>query len=268
MFLEASTYVERSDAVSSGIAISMLQDSVELYLWTLIKEKDVPATEQDGFVSYIKILPKKGYKIPNIAKLQELNKARVGFKHYGNLPDPSEAVKHQTNVEDFLRKAMKEHFDVNFDDLSLIDLVADKTVRDQLRVAEAKINTGNYDEAADELAKARTMTFALMHKYIPSVDSHGLRETDRTLNAISGNRGIKSFAYLSEYLSVLREAALVAMFRLPHEEYKFLRSSLPSAGQAGAGNWYVYRHGSYTEAVCRRALACIVSICQRLEAGP
>jgi len=254
--------------MSAGIAISMLQDSAELYLWTLIKKRNVPAKDQAGFVANLESLQKAGVSIPNAAKLLELNKARVGFKHYGNLPAPTEARKHHTYVEDFLRQAMLEQFKVSFDDLSLVDLIADNAIRDQLRIAEAKIAAANYPEAADELAKAKTMTFGRMQKYLPKVDSK-LRDTDRMLNAINGVHGANSFAYLTEYLGALREAALVAMLQLPLEDYAFLRNSLPSALQTMAGNWYLTRtRFSYTEVECRRALTCIVNLCQKLESRP
>lgn len=265
LFLEAATYVDRGDPVAAGVAISLLQDATELYVWTLIKERNITVKDQAGFVSNFETLQKAGLAMPYAAKLLELNRARVGFKHYGNLPAPAEAGKHQTYVEDSLRQAMQDHFGVRFDDLSLVDLVADPAIRDQLRSAETHIAAGEFAEAADDLAKAKTLTFGQMQKYLPKVDSR-LRDTDRMLNMIDGVRGANSFAYLTEYLGSLREASLVAMLQLPLDDYAFLRNSLPSASQAIAGNWFVNRsRSSYTEAECRRALTSIVNLCQRLQ---
>ena len=79
LYLEASSFAVRHDAVSSGIAISMFQDAIELYIWTLIKERNLSAKDQAGLVSHIECLQKASINIPNAAKLLELNKARVGF---------------------------------------------------------------------------------------------------------------------------------------------------------------------------------------------
>ncbi|MBI5774402.1 MAG: hypothetical protein HZA89_11750 [Verrucomicrobia bacterium] len=268
LYIEASSYAERADPVSCGIAISMLQDSAELYVWTLIKERNIPVKDQAGFASNIEVLQKNGLAVPNAAKLQELNKARVGFKHYGNLPAPGEALKFQTYVEDFLRLAMQEHFGVKFDELSLVDLVVDQEIQNHLRTAETKIKHICFVEAADELAKAKTLVFARMQKYLPVIDS-SLRDTDRILNTIKSVHGINSFAYITMYLGLLREASLVAILRLSLEDYTFLRNSLPSAFQFGSGEWQISRNRiKYTEAECRRALLCIVNLCQRLETAP
>ena len=265
IFLEAAVYVDRSDPVSSGMAISVLQDCVELYVWTVIKARSITAKETASFVSNLEALQKANILIPEAAKLLELNKARVGFKHYGNLPATIEARKHQTYVEDFLRRGMQDDFGLKFDDLSLVDLVGNEDIRLQLRAAEVKIAAGNYVDAANDLAKAKTLAFGQMQKYLPRVSS-GLSGGDKLLNMIEGVRNANSFAYLAEYLGTLREASLVAMLQLPLEDYTFLRNSLPNATQAVAGNWLLTtRRASYTEAECRRALVSIVNLCQKLE---
>lgn len=268
LFIEASVYVDRAEPVAAGMAISLLQDAAELCLWTLIKERSITVKDQAGFVSNIESVQKTGAVVPNASKLLELNKARVGFKHYGNLPAPAEAVKHQTYVEDFLREAMRNFFDVEFDELSLVDLVVDRAINEKLREAENRIKEGDFGEAVDELAKARTLAFGRMQKYLPKVDWR-LRDTDRMLNAINGVRGANTFAYLTDYLGTLREAALVAMLGLPIEDYAFLKNSLPNAHQSVAGQWFVSRtRSSYSEPECRKALAAIVNLCHCLELRP
>jgi hypothetical protein len=265
LFLEASTYIDRGEPVAAGMAISLLQDSAELCLWTIIKERSIPVKDQSGFISNIESVQKAGAVVPNASKLLELNKARVGFKHYGNLPAASEATKHQTYVEDFLRDTMKTFFNVAFDDLSLVDLVSDQGTKEQLREAEENIRAGAFNEAADALAKAKYLTFNRMQKYLPKVDGR-LRDTDKMLNAIEGVRGVNSFAYMAEYLGALREGTLVAMLGLSVEDYAFLRNSLPNVCRAIAGNWSMSRsRSSYTESECRKALSAIVNLCQKLE---
>ncbi|MHB1799315.1 MAG: hypothetical protein ACYCUI_13615 [Vulcanimicrobiaceae bacterium] len=264
--LASGEYAAQADPVAAGMAISLLQDAVELYVWTLIKERDVPVKDQSGFVANLDTLQRAGLTMPFTAKLLELNRARVGFKHYGNLPAPSEAEKHRIYAEDALRQAMLDHFRVNFDDLSLMDLVADAPIRDLLRDAETKINAGALHDSAVSLAQARSLVFGLTQKYLPSVNTR-LSDMDCVLNQIDGVRGVNSFAYLTEYLGMLREASLAAMFRMPVEDFAFLRSALPSAYQTGDGKWYFTQTRSqYTEAECRRAITAIVGLCLKLQA--
>lgn len=266
MFLEACSYAARRDAVSSGLAISMLQDSVELYVWTLIKERSLPTKDQAGFVAHIECLQKAGINVPNAARLLELNKARVGFKHYGNLPASSETKKFQSYVEDFFRTATPEHFAVEFDSLSLVDLVTDVKVREHLKLAEQGISVGEFLVAAGELAKAKSLLFSTLHKYIPKVD-RDLRDGDRVLNSIDGIHGVNVFSYMSEYLGVLREYTLMSLLRLSLHDYLILRNSLPNANLSMSGKWQLmYNRDNYTAEECSKALACIVNLSVQLDA--
>ena len=160
---------------------------------------------------------------------------------------------------------MSDHFGVDFGELSLVDLIVDDDVRNLLREAELKIKDHNFGEAANELAKAKTLVFNMMQKIIPQVDKK-LKEFDSVLSQLNGFRGVNAFGYLTEYLGVLREASLIALFQLPLEDHAALRAVLPSAVQSHSGKWYITsRRSDYTGDECRRALSSIISICQKLE---
>ncbi len=265
LYLEASTFAGRSDAVSSGLAISMFQDAVELYVWTLIKERNLVVKDQAGFVAHVDCLQKANVNVPFAAKLLELNKARVGFKHYGNLPARSEVKKFQSYVEEFFRVATPEHFGVEFDALSLVDLVADAKVQEHLRLAEQKITSNDFTEAAGELAKAKSMLFGTLNRYIPQVDRN-LRDADRVLNSLDGGGRSNAFAYMTEYLDALREYTLVSLLRLSLKDYLVLRNGLPNASQTMSGQWYLtYNRSKYTADECHRALQCLVNLWVQLE---
>ncbi len=265
LFLEGSAYADKDDPVSCGIAISLLQDSAEIYIWTLLKDRNVTVKDQAGFVSNIETLQRSGISIPYAAKLLELNKARVGFKHYGNLPAPEEAKKHRTYAEDFLKAAMLDHFRIDFETLSLTALVSDLEVRSHLQLAEEMISKNSYLAAATEIAKAKTLIFYRFKKYVPEIDER-VRTADSVLHGLSNSTRVNPFEYLVDYLRVLRESTLVAMLRLPLDEYGFLRNSLPHTSRSVTGAWLIStRKPDYTEEECRHALTCVVNICIRVE---
>jgi hypothetical protein len=266
LFLASGDFVVQTDPVAAGMAISLLQDAVELYVWTLIKERNITVKDQSGFVANLDALRKSGLTMPFTAKLLELNRARVGFKHYGNLPAASEAEKYRAYAEDALRQAMHDHFNIDIDALSMVDLVANPAIRDLLISAQNQINSSALTDAADSLAQARLLAFGLTQKYLPKIDSN-LSNIDRVLNQIDGLRGANAFKYITEYLGLLREASLAAMFRLPIEDFAFLRAVLPSAYQTGDGKWhFTHTRSQYTEVECRRAITAIVGICLNLQA--
>lgn len=265
LFIEASSYADRADPVAAGIAISMFQDSVELYLLALITKQGIPVKERDGFASYVENIQKANISIPYVAHLHAINKARVGFKHSGNLPDIGQAKKFNIYVEDFLRQAMSEHFEVEFDGLSLVDLISDNEIKAKLKLAEAQILDAKYNDAAESIAIAKGMIFNKMDNFISKVDTD-LSSADEIFNRAHPFGQIKPFHYLEKYLKSLRESTLVSMFQISLKDYAFIKQNFPVASQALAGNWYIGRgKSSYTEDECRQAIVHIVNICIKLE---
>jgi hypothetical protein len=72
----------------------MMHDAVELFLWTACKVRDAPVADRASFDDVINALAKsvRG-PLPMRATLTDLNKARVGFKHWGLQPNAIDAVR-------------------------------------------------------------------------------------------------------------------------------------------------------------------------------
>lgn len=266
IFLEGSIFAERQDAISCGLAISLFQDSVEMLVWTLIKERSIAVKEGASFTSHLEVIQKAGIPISNIPKILELNKARVGFKHYGNLPAPDEAIKFQAYVEDFLRASFTDHFGENFDDLSLVDLITFPDVKERLKSAEELVLAGEHAKAMSEAGIAKALLFRRLERFVPTVDRH-LRDMDSIIERIPELCGSKAFGYLTGYLELLRETSLAALLRVPLQEYSFVRMQLPSAMQFGDGRWQTHSTGriKHDESHGRRAISCLVNLSVRME---
>jgi lantibiotic modifying enzyme len=118
-FQQGELFSQGNDPISTGIAISFFQDSVELLVWLIIKEFSIDVKETESFTSLLdkveKDLTQRGKSLLHKAKILELNKARVNFKHYGNLPASSESEKFRAYTESYLRTAFEVCFDMNFD---------------------------------------------------------------------------------------------------------------------------------------------------------
>lgn len=267
LFMEGTEFAKRPDAVSCGIAISLLQDAVEMLIWLLIKERGIAVKDGSTFTANLDLVQKSGISIPEAPKLQELNKARVGFKHYGNLPAPDEAKKFHTYVEDFLRSTTMNHFNQNFDEISLVDLVPFPEIRSRLKCAEAHIEKAEFNEAVKEASIAKAELFKRLDKYIPHVDSR-LSHADSVIEQSGRTVGIGVFNYLDKYLGMLRDITLVSLLHLPLEDYAFLTATLSQASQTLGGTWHTYgRAIKYDENICKRQIACLVNISIRLESS-
>ena len=53
LFLIGSGYAEKDDPVSAGVSISLFQDSIEIFIWSLLKNLDAEAKEQTSFTSFL-----------------------------------------------------------------------------------------------------------------------------------------------------------------------------------------------------------------------
>lgn len=266
LMIEGVSYSKRNDAVSSGIAISLFQDSVEMFIWALIKNKGLSVKESSSFISNIEILQKYGICILNVGRIFELNKARVNFKHYGNLPDVDEANKFRVYVEDFLRTSFKEHFDQDFDEISLIDLVKFSNVRDKLKDAVSLLSADEFNKSAVAISVAKVMLFAHLNQYIPQVDQR-LKDADSYFKRSIDVRSPDVFNYIVEYFEIIRENLLATFVQLPLQDYTFIRTQLPPVAKFQDGTWRstVRMLKQYDESTCRKAINCLVNISIRLE---
>lgn len=242
-FVAGAEYVDRPDPVSAGMAISMFQDAIEIFMWTLLKDLDAQVKENTPFTKYFNLVEdspknKQRKQLPFKAKILELNKARVNFKHYGNLPDVSESKKFCDYTEEFLRASFEIFFNINFDELSLIEIVPFEDVRNYLKAADDALASGSVKESYVEIAKARSVLFRKVSVLIPEVDRN-LANGDRLLAGADERQYVRIFRYLSDYLNAMRDLAIASLCNIPLKKYLAFGNQLPNVSQAQAGNWYV-----------------------------
>ncbi|MBN3857965.1 hypothetical protein G3N59_31730 [Paraburkholderia sp. Ac-20340] len=160
LYAEAETYLARNDGIHVGLAVSIAQDSVELFLRAVMKEYPVPGQKiPDEFIKcmdYIDIAANgdEDKYVPFRAKLIELNKARVNFKHYGLVPDKTDARRMLAHVEDFFDVAAERFFNVRFSELSITDLVISSAVRERLNLAHEGLREGEVEKALGHSAES------------------------------------------------------------------------------------------------------------------
>lgn len=266
LFSEGKVFARRSDPISGGMAISLFQDAVELLVWALIKEKSVAVRDSAGFVDQLNALASEGHKLADRPKVLELNRARIAFKHYGNLPAHTEAVKFQTYAEDFLKAGMQDFFGISFELLSMVSLVAFDEVKKHLEEAEKLLANGAPLAAAGtELALAKSALFGRVARHIPSVDKNLERQDDALSNATDGGR-FGGFRYVTGYLNMLRDLSVATLMQLPLEDYAFITSRLPVVHNYGGQRVQTrFEAPMLSEPDCRRVIEILVGISIRLE---
>lgn len=241
LFLIGETYSAETDPISTGLAISLFQDAIELLVWSVVKELDITVRDNEPFTALLKkIEDGTESKLPHRAKLIELNKARIGFKHYGNLPASGESEKYRAYTRDFLLSACSRYLSVDFEDVSLTSLIELDGVREHLQKAEKFEADSEYQHAVSEAAKAWYLLQRHIENYLPKVSGR-LRGADSLLNRIPELMGqnIRVFELIENYLGAIGRFNLITLLGGNLAENLFYEKRLPTVHMMGSGEFRV-----------------------------
>lgn len=244
LFQNGQDFLRRDDPYSHGLAVSLFQDAVECLLYSIAVQVKASFPKKYGFMDYWSIIeaaPDNIKKIdpPSRPQMEQLNRDRVDFKHYGSLPAPLTARNHAFNAESFLRESMEVFFGVKFDELSRADFVSDNTIRMFIKEAEKYFNQGKYGECIVECAKAVRITEASLKPISPgrtfirslNIDRTGDRQLDRNLNRI--------VEYFDEADSRNVEFLLIVALQIKIADYKKFYSIVPGVVETYKAGWDV-----------------------------
>lgn len=115
-------------------AINHAHQAVEL---TMRKKAELLGKNPWDFPKLIKALDSGGVKIPYKRQIEELNKARTLTQHYGTTPNDNDARRLVFIARDFLIDFWKGELDIDYNSISLVDLIQNGEVRNVLKDAEA-----------------------------------------------------------------------------------------------------------------------------------
>jgi len=146
--LEAQDYLKRPEEYSPGLATSLLQDAVESFLRFLAVNGSIEVGER---ASFGELLNKVGAKHPRIldhrAAMTNLNKARVNYKHLGQMVLRDDALGFQSSVNAFLNDIAETVLEVDFSAISMVDAIGHEQTEELLRNAEKAIESKKFDTA-------------------------------------------------------------------------------------------------------------------------
>lgn len=160
LYMEAEAHLSRNGAVHAGLAVSIAQDAVELFLRAIIKSNPQPNSkvpeEFAKCMDYIDTLAGSDddRRVPFRARMNELNKARVNFKHYGLVPDRADVRRLLSYAQDFFETATPRFFSKEFSAVSMADMVLLPEAQKRLKRAEECLMTDGWGRALGYSAEA------------------------------------------------------------------------------------------------------------------
>ncbi|CAN7806437.1 hypothetical protein LJR267_010724 [Paraburkholderia hospita] len=241
LYSEAEGFMSRKGSVALGLAISIAQDSVELFLRAVIKQ--LPSTGQKPPEEFVKCMDyidasaseQRELRVPFRARIAELNKARVNFKHYGLIPSEADAIRLLGYVEQFFEVATPQFFSRDFSSISLSDLITSPEVRDRIKQAEAAEREGDTAEALGASAEAVELAAgALLARLQPDIPSHLPTRLERAL----GSDATWEFSrYMRSQLEAANRVSLTLALSLNLNELLRFNMIVPSVRRLVGGNF-------------------------------
>jgi hypothetical protein len=243
LFMEAERYLSQGSAIHLGLAVSISQDAVELFLRAIIKDQDVPAQKvPDDFIKCMDYIDMAGggdepQRVPSRAKLIELNKARVNFKHYGLVPDKSDAARLLGYVEEFFEIAAPRFFGISFSSLSLADMLSEGDVKDKIKAAEESLKDQSLREGMYLCAEAVELA-ALQILHAVGQRGHIQLGMPRSLTQALGPEVARDLAgYISREMQTASRATLTIVLALNVHDYLRFEAIAPMVHGRYNGNF-------------------------------
>lgn len=240
LFWQGNDSLKKSSILSDGLAILNYQDSAEMFLRTIAELLHASVKESSSFEQIIQSIENVSesidkYKIPYRISLNQLNKARVNFKHFGLLPIKEDVNKFSRDLELLYRELVFKYFKMSFDDFSLVDIIKNYRIKNHLKEAEKFLNTNNFGDSIISSSKAFKLLFDYNRKLDLGIDSFS-KFGDRNLN----NTLIKIKDKLEDH-----EFHIDALkYGLNLAQYQLFKSISPIVHLSMAGTFHVTIWGS------------------------
>ncbi len=157
----------------------------ETVLRALVIALDSSKTPADGFQSLVQqvddLLSKAGMgQIPDKANILHVRSIRNDAQHKAKYPNESDVDDCRIYTRDFLNKICEDVWKIEFEKISLTDIIQYSKVKDSLIFAESELSLGHYKEA--------------VHAAV-----HGLDQTFKNVRAAIGGRIPDSEEFMLEH---------------------------------------------------------------------
>ena len=259
LYWQGCETLEKGLPVSLGLSILNFQDSVEMVLRVIAEHVHANIKEKASFdqlIDEIEKASKNEIQVSYKSSLVQLNKARVGFKHFGLAPSSDDAQKFRRDLDLFFRATAKAFFDIEFYSISLSDLIQKCRVKNYLKEAEKELEAENYKACIANTAIAFPLIFrrVLSHdrpSYIPSIEVKDYKVA-RSLGTLP-----KIVETLTSMVKDHEEELNILMHGINLAEYRRFKVHTPNVFISGAGNVVQIVYHRTTQNILANALFCL-----------
>ena len=137
-----------------ALAVLSFHDSIEWFLLSACEYHTVNASERATAHQYFDQLQAKGMNLTGRIALNKINSARNGLKHSLTIPSSISIRDLKVLTKNFLEENTSSLFDVDFGDISMLNMIMSDGVRSSLEEAKRYITQARYDQARITVASA------------------------------------------------------------------------------------------------------------------
>ncbi len=144
--------------ILSVIGFDLAVETVLKAMVSSLEPSKAPANSFQGLVQQgDRLLATAGYSpVPDKANIQYVHSIRNDAQHKAKYPNESDVSDCRTYTRDFLRSVLTDVWGLDFDKISLTDLVQDNTVTQFLSDAETALSKDDYQQAVQQAAAGLT----------------------------------------------------------------------------------------------------------------
>jgi hypothetical protein len=185
----AESHLKDTSDLAVFAGTHLLQDAVELFLVATAEHLHATTTSNMKFEAYMDAIEQKvGNALPYRPKLLRLNRIRVESKHHGGQPPRDECKTLLTPVKEFCLDVSDQYIGVNFNTVSLVDILNAGEIKQFLKQAEVALTERDYETCLVECRKALFTEFELAYDLAMHLGS--ANSLHRVMMILSG-RGAK-----------------------------------------------------------------------------
>lgn len=235
----------------AGFSLMQFHDAVEMFLLLVAENLGEKNFQDWKFMQYWK-------KIPNLtmeAQMDSMKKRRVSLKHHGAFPSHDDVEECRINVGAFFAENTKIQFDIEFSDISLIDLVSFEKTREYLKKAQEKLNCNNYyqsllfaRQAFIELLKEYENTKDIWFKSIFNIGQEPRQtyiEAIRAIDKEKYERNVVWFEDIDKTVKELRTAVKLTAIGVDYKKYALFNAVAPNGWRDTDGVFHVRESEEY-----------------------
>ena len=206
--------------------------------------------------------------------MRNLNTRRVNIKHKGILPSKTDIELSRVNTTDFFNQNVITHFDVEFESISLIDLVSYENVKELLKISQDSLDSNKIEKSIENVALAFDVLLNSYEKnkignyrYSPFFFGKDLSFNDSFFMGIEDRKMSNFVDKVKDSLEAMQKAIKVMSLGIDYKKFVKFNLLTPLITRTMGGNHVaeIYGDKKWTKENCQYCIDFVIDSSLKLQ---